>query len=154
MRRYHGSNLRRGRYSEGGRIYLVTTVCADRRRIFVNPAAAQIVIREITVLEREGRCQNNCFVVMPDHVHWMLQLANNDNLSNIVAETKGRSAWKINNILGRRGPLWQAGFHDHAVRRDEDLENLANYTIFNPVRAGIVSRPEDYPHWWSRWHPS
>ena len=40
------------------------------------------------------------------------------------------------------------------MRREEDLENLANYTIFNPVRAGLVTRHEDYPYWWSRWHTS
>ena len=82
----------------------------------------------------------------------MLQLLRGQDLSKLVARTKGRSARLINRALGCRGSCWQAGFHDHAVRRIEDLENLASYTILNPVRAGLVARREEYPYWWSRWH--
>mgnify|MGYP001818803087 FL=1 len=152
MHRFHSSSLRRGRYSENGRIYLVTAVCRGRQPLFESPTAAATVIEEMTARVREGRCENHCFVVMPDHVHWMLQLSDGEDLSDIVARTKGRSALRINSARRRRGSLWQAGFHDHAVRRDENIENLANYTVLNPVRAGLVKRREDYPYWWSRWH--
>ena len=152
MRRCHGSNLRRGRFSENGRIYLVTAVCSGRQHLLELPFAATTVIQEIRDRELEGRCKNHCFVIMPDHLHWMLQLSHGEELSDVVARTKGRSAITINRALDRHGSLWQAGFHDHAMRREEDLENLANYTIFNPVRAGLVIRHEDYPYLWSRWH--
>ena len=69
MYRYHGSNLRRGRYSESGRIYLVTTVCIGRERLFESPVAATILIAELHRREREELCMNHCYVVMPDHVH-------------------------------------------------------------------------------------
>jgi REP element-mobilizing transposase RayT len=153
MRRYHGSSLRRGRFSESGRIYLVTTVCFGRERLFESPTAAGIVIEELNHREQEGLCKSHCYVVMPDHVHWMLELSQRQVLSKVVARAKGRSARRINRALNCLGARWQAGFHDHAVRRIEDLENLANYTILNPVRAGLVARREDYPYWWSRWHP-
>ena len=153
MRRFHGSRLRRGRFSETGRMYLVTATSENRNPVFANRAAATAVIEEMAARARERRCENYCFVVMPDHVHWLLQLSEDENLSNVVARTKGRSALWINRARNCAGRLWQAGFHDHAVRREEDLENLANYTILNPVRAGLVTCPEDYPYWWSRWHP-
>jgi len=48
-------------------------------------------------------------------------------------------------------PVWQRGFHDHAVRREEDLQALARYVVANPVRAGLVQRTGLYPHWDAIW---
>ena len=153
MHQPRSSHLRIGRYSETNRIYMVTTRCKGRRCIFDSDRAARIVIAEIRQRELEKVCENLSFVVMPDHIHWLFQLHADGELGKIVARTKGRAAFRINRALRRSGTLWQDGFHDHAARREEVLENLANYIIHNPVRAGIVSSPHDYPHWWSRWHP-
>ena len=153
MRLYHSSRLRKGRNSEERRIYLITPICDGRKRVFSDSIAAQILVAPIRAQALEDRCENCCYVVMPDHLHWLLQLAEGASLSDVVGRAKGRSSLQINRSLGGIGRIWQAGFHDHAVRVEEDLENLAYYTILNPVRAGLVSRAEDYPHWWSRWHP-
>ena len=132
---------------------MVTTRCDRRSRVFESTAAARIVVAEIRKRDVEKVCDNLCFVVMPDHIHWMFQLLTDAELSRVVARTKGRAAFKINRALSRSGALWQDGFHDRAVRRDEVLENLADYIIHNPVRAAIAATPGGYPHWWSRWHP-
>ena len=131
---------------------MVTTRCRRGTRVFDSPEAARIIIAEIHQREAEKVCQNLCFVVMPDHMHWMFQLLASAELSQVVARTKGRAAFRINRVLGRSGPLWQSGFHDHAARHDEVLETLAHYIIHNPVRAGIAATPDEYPHWWSAWH--
>jgi hypothetical protein len=44
-----------------------------------------------------------------------------------------------------------AGFHDHALHRDEDLKNLGLYVVANPLRAGLVKSLGDYPHWDAIW---
>jgi len=49
------------------------------------------------------------------------------------------------------GEVWQEGFHDHALRREEDLQATARYIIGNPVRAGLVPSVRDYPHWDAIW---
>jgi REP element-mobilizing transposase RayT len=64
---------------------------------------------------------------------------------------KSRSAIEINRLLGRRGRIWQKGFHDHAIRKEEDLRAVARYVVANPVRAGLVQSVRDYPHWDARW---
>jgi REP element-mobilizing transposase RayT len=51
--------------------------------------------------------------------------------------------------LGR--PVWQNGFHDHALRQEEDLAEVARYIVANPLRAGLVERLGDYPHWHAIW---
>jgi REP element-mobilizing transposase RayT len=47
--------------------------------------------------------------------------------------------------------VWQPGYHDHAVRQDEDLRAMARYVVANPVRAGLVKDIGDYPHWDAVW---
>jgi len=88
---------------------------------------------------------------MPDHVHWLLVLVDNTSLSNVVQVAKSYSAHKINKILGCKGKVWQAGFHDHAIRKEETLINVARYIVANPVRAGLCDRIGEYPHWDCVW---
>lgn len=152
MPHYKNHKLRTGRYSEAGRIYLVTSCCEKHRQVFQEFTAARIVVDEIKRCATERLCDNLTYVVMPDHVHWLLQVSQGGELSNIVGLMKGRSARRVNQLGTIKAKLWQGGFHDHAVRREEDLENLSNYVVHNPLRAGLVSSVDDYPHWWSAWH--
>jgi REP element-mobilizing transposase RayT len=95
--------------------------------------------------EEHGFCTTFCFVIMPDHLHWMLQLGKGKNLGNVVQSFKSLTSHK----LGRR--VFQKGFYDHAVRKEEDLRNLARYIIANPLRAGLVEDIHAYPHWDAIW---
>jgi len=47
--------------------------------------------------------------------------------------------------------VWQPGFHDHALRKEEDVRAVARYVVANPLRAGLVQRIGDYPHWNAIW---
>lgn len=78
---------------------------------------------------------------MPDHIHWLMQLASSQPLSNVIKAIKSKASVQ----LGQ--PIWQKGFYDHAIRKDEDIQNIARYIVANPVRAGLVTRVGDYPHW-------
>lgn len=64
---------------------------------------------------------------------------------------KGRSAISINRVLGSQGQLWQKGFHDRAIRKEEDLQAIARYVVANPLRAGLVDKIGDYPLWDAIW---
>jgi hypothetical protein len=57
-----------------------------------------------------------------------------------------RTAREINELLNRSGRLWQDGFYDHRCREDEDLNEPLQYIEYNPVRAGLVDRPELWPY--------
>ena len=141
-----------GRYSETGRIYSITSSCHGRIRLFQDIELASILIDETKYQEGTGDCNSLVFVAMPDHFHWLMQLTGKRTLQEIVGSVKGRSARRINLIRSASARVWQAGFHDHALRAEEDIENIANYILLNPVRAGLVVDVEDYPHWYSVWH--
>jgi REP element-mobilizing transposase RayT len=66
------NDLRKGRCSEIGRAYHVTAVTRGRERVFGDFWAGRIVARELRRLQEEGRAETLCFMVMPDHVHWLM----------------------------------------------------------------------------------
>ncbi len=134
-----------------GHAYLVTTVTEDRDPIFRDIWCARVLARALQYQAAKGHAHTLAYVVMPDHLHWLLQLGERQSLSQVVAVTKRWSAEQINRGRFQTGPLWQAGFHDHAVRADEDLRALARYVIHNPVRAGLVGSVLEYPHWDAIW---
>ena len=45
----------------------------------------------------------------------------------------------------------QAGYYDHALRQEEDMQKIARYIVANPIRAGLVNKVGDYPHWDAIW---
>ncbi|WAH60281.1 transposase [Pseudomonas silvicola] len=147
---YHLHSLRTGRFSEPGRIYLITTATKARERVFAHWPTGRLVVREIVAEEKRGTVRSIAWVLMPDHLHWLVELVSGD-LSQMVCRVKARSALAVNAATGRTGSLWQKGFHDHALRRDENLKHLARYVIANPIRAGLVTRVGDYVLWDAVW---
>lgn len=88
---------------------------------------------------------------MPDHLHWLVQLQSG-TLGSLIRRFKSRSAAAIN--LARSTPghrIWQAGFHDRAIRDGQNIRAMARYVIANPLRAGLVQQASDYPHWDAIW---
>ena len=148
----HSRNLRTGRHSEPGRIYFVTSTCFDRQKHFSCSASAQILCDEFNALGNQSNRVSLAHVVMPDHFHWLVKPDRETTLQKLVRNLKGRSARRISESKLATTRIWQPGYHDHAVRVEEDLENLSNYLILNPVRAGLVSNIDDYPFWGSVWH--
>jgi len=142
--------LRRGRFSEPGRLYLITTTTEQRTPIFSNLKLARLVIRQLQEAEQEGSVRSLAWVVMPDHLHWLIELRT-VTLKTLMRRFKSRSTWQINRACGRQGRLWQQGFHDRALRREEDIRAVARYIVANPIRAGLVIKAGDYPHWDAVW---
>jgi REP element-mobilizing transposase RayT len=101
-------------------------------------------------LHEAGDANSLAWVVMPDHVHWLVRL-NRMPLNELSVRMKACSALGINRHRGTEGRIWQKGFHDRALRRDDDLQAAARYVIANPLRAGLVRRIGDYPLWDAVW---
>jgi putative transposase len=98
------------------------------------------------------RVQLHGLVVMPDHVHMIFTPLRDENgtfsLAEIIQGMKGASAHRINKSLGRKGTVWEQEFFDRALRQDEDIDVKLDYILANPVRAGLVQNPLDYPWLW------
>ncbi|SEI49532.1 REP element-mobilizing transposase RayT [Azotobacter beijerinckii] len=146
-----GHALRRGRVSEPGRIYLLTAVTHRRTPVFRDGASARLLVGEMRALHERAQVRSLAWVVMPDHLHWLVELGPLP-LASLMQRLKSRSAIAINKASpNSTGRLWQKGFHDHALRREEAVLDVARYVVANPLRAGLVARLGDYPHWDAVW---
>jgi REP element-mobilizing transposase RayT len=141
------AELLKGRVSIPSQIYFITTVTSNRIAYFSDFHLARLTVAEMRRLDEEGYVQSIAWVLMPDHLHWLIQLSEKQGLSKVAQRFKARSAQSLNKSLQRKGAIWQKAYYDHAVRREEDLQEIVDYIIANPLRKGLVSRIEDYPLW-------
>lgn len=91
------------------------------------------------------------WVVMPNHVHVIVQPLGPQLLDRVVKSWKGFTAREANKLLQRTGDsFWAREYYDHLVRDDKEGARLADYIHDNPVKAGLCARWEDWK--WSSAH--
>ena len=119
----------------------------------VLPEKARDLVLDHCQRENGKRIDLFAAVVMPDHVHLLFTPLRDENgwpfpLVEIMQSLKGATAHRINKLLHRSGPVWQEESFDHVLRSDESLKQKAEYIRQNPVRRGLVQKPEDYRWLW------
>jgi len=121
-------------------IYFVTICVEDRKPVLTNErvfAAFKDVaarLKNWTVLSA---------VLMPDHLH-MIVAPTNDREANVGNVSAAIKRWMRQEMKATW--RWQPGCFDRLLRSDESLEEKWLYVEENPVRAGLVSRWEDWPY--------
>lgn len=110
------------------------------------PSIAHVVVEILEAAHPErGLCRVHDYVVMPNHVHLLIRPIR--PLKEVTKWIKGASARKANQLLGRTGqPFWQDESFDHWVRNQSEFEKIGNYIRNNPVHAGLVAEPEQWPY--------
>lgn len=113
---------------------------------------AKIVMESIH--HRDGHLYDLfAYCIMSNHVHLIFEhfIAPTRNqsrypISNIMRDLKKFTARECNIILNRSGEFWQVESYDHLIRDNHELETQINYTLQNPVKAGLVEKWEDWPY--------
>jgi carbamoylphosphate synthase large subunit len=100
------------------------------------PDVAQIVVDGVLHFDRD-RYVLDAFVVMPNHVHVLLQLPEGHALADILHSWKSFSAKAINRLLGRTGHVWQEESYDRIVRDWNELVGYRDYIERNPENAKL-----------------
>jgi REP element-mobilizing transposase RayT len=109
-----------------------------------------IVVNSLRFWEGK-KLRNYAICVMPNHVHWVLELYNFDEngeavwLDDILKSVKQFSATQINKSENRLGKLWQKESWDTTIRDNLHLFKAIDYTRNNPVKAGLVKDWRDWP---------
>jgi REP element-mobilizing transposase RayT len=119
----------------------------------VLPESTRDIVLKHCLHDHETKAHFHAVVVMPDHVHLLLTPMRSPNgdlhsLIEILQAIKSVSARNVNKALNRRGPLWQEESFDHVLRSNESVVQKREYIRQNPVRRGLVRKPEDYPWLW------
>ena len=129
------------RVSLGGPNWIFLTVCTDQRERWLAQPAARHALHEIWKNTATAWLVSD-YLLMPDHLH--LFCAPRDlkfTIERWIAFWKDRLA-KTHPGAGAFQP---GGFH-HRLRDDESYAQKWQYVRENPVRAGLVARPEDWPY--------
>ena len=85
------------------------------------------------------------FVVMPDHVHLLIEVAGDMTIEKAMQFVKGRFSHRLSHEFGFIGEVWQRGFTEEQVMNQQSLEAHRAYIGENPVRAGLARSAEEYP---------
>jgi putative transposase len=113
---------------------------------------ARIVVHSLQHGVDLGHYDLRAWVIMANHVHVLL--LPKIRPEKLLGALKGCTAREAHLVLGRTGqPFWQAESYDHWVRDAREFQKIVDYIENNPVKAGFVTRPEDYP-WSSAANPA
>jgi putative transposase len=130
-------------YSES-RPYHVTWGTHDRKAFLCREDLACVVIECMEAEAARAPVDLCAYCVMPDHVHVLLTPRDGANVTRFIQAVKSRTT-RAHWALGGEGKLWQRGFYDHIVRREESVSRIAEYILANPVRAGLAENASAYP---------
>ena len=107
---------------------------------------ASLVMEQLRQVAADGLCWLHAFVVMPNHVHVLR--TPQVTLADLIRQVKGPTACHANRLLRRAGePFWQQEYFDRIVRSEDEFARIRRYVEWNPVKAALVARPENFP--WS-----
>ena len=140
-----------GRVSIAQQIYHITLCTQQKTPLFFDWRLGRLIVQELKYLQHQQYADSLAWVIMPDHLHWLMQLTEQESLAGVLKRFKGRTTQQLNRHLQRTGPIWQKGFHDHALRKEDDIKSIARYIVANPLRAQLVRKIGDYPLWDAVW---
>lgn len=118
-----------------------------REKVFAHYQNARLAAKALSNEKLWPDAKYLAWVVMPDHIHILLELGDKESLSLVVQRIKSLIAATINQERNRSQPIWQRGYYDHAIRTNEDVLLAARYIINNPIRAGLAVNMGDYSYW-------
>ena len=124
--------------------YFLTFCTRDRTRVFTSREAVGSALEQIRRTAAAERFAIIAYCFMPDHVHLLVEGTHGDSdLRRFAKLAKQRSGAAHAQATGER--LWQEGYYEHVLRVEENTRGVARYLLENPVRAGLVASPCDYP---------
>jgi REP element-mobilizing transposase RayT len=133
--------LRRYRWSTPYLTYFATFCTVGRKRGLQASVLVNALNHQRAAMAQEGVWLVRAQVIMPDHVHMLFQLGEPLSLGKAMARLKAKTTPALRNL----GLNWQAGYFERRLREADSVTSVIYYLLMNPVRAGLVSRGEDWP---------
>jgi putative transposase len=120
--------------------------CTDARRsVFTSDAPVDLARSQILRSSLEHQFAVIAYCFMPDHLHLLIEgESESSNCRDFIARAKQYSGYRHAARFKER--LWQRYGFERVLRKDETTAIVARYILENPIRAGLVTRIEDYPY--------
>ena len=91
-------------------------------------------------------------IQVPDDYDGESDIPGYQNVASVIGRIKGKAAYNVRQAIGRSGTLWGDGYFDRYIRSLKHLRQVFWYVLYNPPKARIVRRWQDYPFVYA--HPS
>jgi putative transposase len=127
------------------RVFFATTKTSMGRRLLQSERNAELLIDVLRSLVAESKLILHDFVIMPDHIHLLFEVGSDMTVEKAMQLVKGRFSYRLTKEHGYEGEVWQRGFSEEQVMDKQGMEKCHAYIAANPVKAGLVSSPEEYP---------
>ena len=113
--------------------------------MFADPITARETVSQFLRTASDEHFLVLAYCLMRDHAHFLVEGATaRADVRRFAKMSKQRSG--AAHALRCGGRLWQEGYHDRILRKDEDVKEIARYILEHPVRAGLVRAPAEYPY--------
>jgi len=122
-------------------VYFIT-ICCQKRGVnqLTQPNISRRLLDSIRYRHQKGEWFMHLGMLMPDHAHFLVSFPERArNMNTVISKWK---EWTAKSLKVK----WQRDFFEHRLRRDESFDEKAEYIWANPVRAGLVSDANDWPH--------
>jgi putative transposase len=127
------------------RIFFATTKTSMGRRLLQSERNAGLLVGVLRALVAEGKFELHDFVVMPDHVHLLVEVGGEMTIEKAMQYIKGRFSHRLSDEFGYKSEVWQRGFAETQVMNKRDFEAHREYIANNPVKAGLAASAEEFP---------
>ena len=129
--------------------YFITLVTHNRRKLFRSAQVIYLLKEAFRFTSAKHRTKILAIVVMPDHLHFILDIDENSSNFSVVVKmikTNFTKLFRQHYPKFQNLKIWQGSFWDHYIRSDNDLYNHIDYIHYNPVKHGFVTDPLEWEH--------
>ena len=136
------------RYQKSGGFHFITFSCYRRQPFLESKPARSVFERELEAVRKRYGFVVAGYVLMPEHVHLLVGEPLKSSLAIVMQVLKQQTSRKMK----RRGEarFWQRRYYDFNVHNEVKRVEKLRYMHRNPVKRGLVEKPEDWP--WSSFH--
>ncbi len=132
------------RYHQTGQSHFLTFSCYHRRQLLTSDASRATFETALERVRRSFCLRIYAYVVMPEHVHLLLNEPEREILADVMKSLKQGVARRL---IGDADHFWQKLYYDFSVRNHAQFAEKLHYIHWNPVKRRLRERPEDWP--WS-----
>lgn len=139
--------LGKGRVRLPGRAYRITWMTDGRRRHFERLEIARTVVSAMRAQEKRGGVRSMAWVLMPDHLHWLVQMEADETVDSVLEELRAA----CEGVAGTGGRLWAEDYTVRSLSARDDIREISRDMVANPLRWGLAASLAEYPHWDAIW---
>lgn len=122
----------------------------NRNPIFASDEDYQFYLAKLMDACKKHDCEIHAYVLMTNHVHLLITPRSENGISKAMQSLGRYYVQYFNRQYQRTGTLWEGRYKATVLDSEQYLLICSRYIELNPVRAGMVSKPEDYP--WTSYH--